>query len=75
MPWKRHYELSASTACGVARVTAAAFNAHLTVDLAEALAAARSGPQHLDDYFMTSGQIIETAGQLWPRSSRPTKSR
>jgi hypothetical protein len=62
-PWKRHYELSAGTACGLERVTAAASNVHLTVDLAETLAAATSGPQHLDDYLMISGQIIETAGQ------------
>jgi hypothetical protein len=41
MPWRRHYELSPARRAGLARVTAAAFNAHLAVDLAEALAAAR----------------------------------
>jgi Family of unknown function (DUF5995) len=60
-PWRHFYELTANDSLSVGRLVAAALNAHIVVDLPEALHAARSQERHLGDYRTISGEIFATA--------------
>jgi len=60
-PWRHFYALSADGSLSVGRVLAAALNAHIVVDLPQALHAAGSQARHLGDYRTISGQIFATA--------------
>jgi hypothetical protein len=59
--WRIFYELTADDSLGVGRLVAAALNAHIVVDLPEALHAARTQERHLGDYRTISGEIFATA--------------
>jgi Family of unknown function (DUF5995) len=61
IPWRHFYELTADDSLSVGRLVAAALNAHIVVDLPEALHAARSKERHLGDYRAISGEIFATA--------------
>jgi len=49
--WTHYFDLTRRCELSAARVAMAGYNAHLTVDLAEAVAATRSTPANAGDYF------------------------
>jgi hypothetical protein len=63
-PWRHFYELTANDSLTAGRLAAAALNAHIVVDLPEALHAARSRERHLGDYRTISGEIFATADDV-----------
>jgi hypothetical protein len=60
-PWRHFYDLTADDSLSVGRLVAAALNAHIVVDLPEALHAAHTQERHLGDYRAISGEIFATA--------------
>lgn len=66
--WARYYELTTRCDLSPARVAMAGYNAHLTVDLAHAVAAVGSGPGNAPDFFRIVDAIARAGDVIVDRT-------